>query len=98
MGKQRKAAFSNGDVIEYLGERQVYDENMNPLIEKGMQMTIIETHPPKKGLGFIKKDEEGDDIIDKDQDGYNVYKNIHGKTRIVWPKDKSHWKLIKKGK
>lgn len=93
----KRASFKIGQVLEYLGDRlgsttvngvQVYTR------KKGMRVTITGTKPPSKGYGFIKNDEDGEPIIDHDQDGYNTFLNAAGQGTIIWPEDKNQWKII----
>jgi hypothetical protein len=96
MKKLRKALFKVGDVVEYLGERHNEDEKGNPLLTKGMKFKIDAVFPPSKGLGkYGVDDETGEDLIDRDDDGYNTYKNARGQGRIIWPENESEWRLVK---
>jgi hypothetical protein len=94
----KKAAFKIGQKLKYLGQRTtatMVNKKLVPIMFNGMEVTIIETHPPRKGYGFIKYDDEGEAIIDHDDDGYNIYENAAGQRRILWPKYKKEWERIK---
>lgn len=88
----KKALFKEGDVVEYIGNRHIWDGTGKfDLLKKGMRFTITETHQPEKGMGKIGVDDEDEDIIIPDRDGHNVYVWADGFRRIIWPKDKSEW-------
>lgn len=93
----KPAAYQVGDRLKYKGTRRqwaIVGGEKIPTIAPGMIVTITERKPPSKGLGFIKYDEDGEPLIDWDDDGYNVYKNEHGQGRIIWPDDKDEWEKI----
>ena len=79
--KMKPAAYQVGDRLRYKGKRRqwaVIDGKEIPVIAPGMIVTILVAHKPEKGLGLIKYDEDGEPLIDRDRDGYNVYKNEQG--------------------
>jgi hypothetical protein len=92
----RKALFKVGDKVRYLGDRKVWDEKKNPIIFKGMEVTILTVKDPRKGYGFIKNDEDGEPLVDRDNDGYNTYNNTPNpmNARIIWPEDGKDWEKV----
>ena len=93
----KKALFKTGDKVRYLGNKRAeqgrgFNPVMKPVIFPGMVATITETHKPTKGYGYLMAD--GELIPDPDEDGYNVYTNEYGESRIIWPDNKKDWKLI----
>lgn len=92
----KKAAFKTGQVLKYLGNRQTWTKVNGkdiPIIYNGMQVEIIETHPPQKGHGIVTL-KDGEQIFDGDNDGYNIYKNSQGQKRIIWPDNKKDWQIL----
>lgn len=92
--KMQPAAFEVGQVVEYIGDRWLQDEKGNDLLKIGMRFTIEETRLPERGIGKFGVDDDGEDMIDRDDDGYNVIRFSDGRGRIIWPADKHQWKAI----
>lgn len=96
--KLKLAPFKNGQRLRYMGNRHVTTTVNGKdvlVIANNMEVEIVDTKPPEKGMGVIGQDEDGEDIIDYDCNGYNVYVNYFGQRRIIHVQDKKEWEEIK---
>ncbi len=97
MKKLLPPPFPIGTKLEYTGNREVYsqvDGEMIPLIKKGIKVEITAINKPCRGLGKIGVDDEGDVIIDHDEDGSSVYYIAHNQGRLIRPENAHEWKII----
>ena len=97
----KKAAFKVGDILININENlkdctvtTMYKGKETTIYQYGMKVRIIETHPPIKGIGFVRYEEDGEALIDPDYDGYNVIELESGYRKLLFPKEKKNWKKI----
>lgn len=94
----KPAPFPIGARVRYLGKREAWRESVNGgperqmLIFPGMEVTIVDANPGRRGTGRCL--DEADEIYDETRDGHSVYQNADGARRVIHNDSAHEWEVI----
>lgn len=97
-GAPKPAPFPVGTRVRYLGKREAWRESVNGgperqmLIFHGMEATIVDANPGRRGTGRCL--DEADEIYDETRDGHSVYQNADGARRVIHNEDAGQWEVL----
>lgn len=99
----KQAPFPVGTRLRYLGTMRVWAdaEMRQPLRWPGMEVTVTETRPGRRGTlrqfydeDGPMEDDNGDPIRDTTRDGYSVWVQANGHGLIIWPDAAHEWEVV----